>query len=153
MHTIINLKNLQKLIDLNIRWYGSYKKKAHGGYYSQGNIKINGKKRVVYLATFLLDLVDKNIYHIDHKNNDTLDNREENLRKATVKENDRNRKGKNSNNTTGYRNVCLIKEWYRVQIQIDGKNHLFKEKFKVVEEAGAFAKEMRDKYYGNYAGI
>jgi hypothetical protein len=151
LNTTIDIEDLQKLIDLNIRWYGSYKKKAHGGYYAQGNMKINGRKRVVYLATFLLDLIDKNTYHIDHKNSDTLDNRKSNLRKATIGENIRNRKGKNSNNTSGYRNVCFYKGRYIVQIQVSGKNTRLGT-FDNPEDAGNFAEEMRKKYYGDYAG-
>ena len=44
LYTIIDLKNLQRLIDLNITWSASDKIKAKGGFYIQGNIRINGKK-------------------------------------------------------------------------------------------------------------
>src|SRR5690348_13254704 len=66
---------------------------------------------------------------IDHINNDTLDNRKRNLRIVTKSQNLKNRKSKNSNNKSGYRNVSFINNSYRVQLQINGKNHLFSEKF------------------------
>jgi hypothetical protein len=40
-----------------------------------------------------------------------------------------------------------------VQLQIDGKNTCLKRfKENELEEAGKFAEEMRNKYYGEYAG-
>jgi len=81
-----------------------------------------------------------------------LDNREINIREASNEENIKNRKSKNSNNTSGYRNVSLIDGFYRIQIQIDGKNHRFSEKFDDVDKAGLFAKKMREKYYGEFSG-
>ena len=91
--------------------------------------------------------------NIDHINHDTLDNRRNNIRITLYNNNSTNRKGKNSNNKTGFRNVCKIKDWYRVQLQINGKNHLFKEKFDNAENAGIFAEQMRQKYYKDFAGF
>ena len=71
------------------------------------------------------------------------------------KHNLRNRKGKNSNNKSGYRNVCFDKRenaWI-VQLQIDGKcKRVGKFPEDQLEEAAKFAKEMREKYYGDFAG-
>lgn len=97
---------------------------------------------------------DPNI-RVDHISHDTLDNRRNNLRTSTNDENTKHRKGKNTNNKTGYRNVAYIKSHksrpYWVQIMIDGKNTVMG-KFADVDEAGAFAEEMREKYYGKFAG-
>ena len=96
-----------------------------------------------------------NDQHIHHRNHNTLDNRKENLELISITENSRHRKGKNKNNTTGYRNVMYNKRYknkpYHVQLQIDGKNKVLG-KFSDVDEAGTFAEEMRQKYYGEYAG-
>jgi hypothetical protein len=51
----------------------------------------------------------------------------------------------------GYRNVSLIKGKWVVQLQIDGKNTKLGS-FDDVHEAGKFAEEMRQKYYGEFAG-
>lgn len=40
---------------------------------------------------------------------------------------------------------------YHVQLQINGKNKVLG-KFSDVHEAGRFAEEMRQKYYGEFAG-
>ena len=78
-----------------------------------------------------------------------------NLRRITQQENLRHRKSKNKNNTTGYRNVIYNKTYktrpYHVQLQINGKNKVLG-KFSDVHEAGRFAEEMRQKYYGEFAG-
>ena len=49
-------------------------------------------------------MTDTNCY-IDHINHNTLDNRLENLRITINNKNSKNRRHKNSNNKTGYRNV------------------------------------------------
>lgn len=90
---------------------------------------------------------------VDHINHNTLDNTRKNLRVTTIKYNSRNRSGKNKNNTSGYRNVCWLKDenkWI-VQLQVNGKNKVLG-RFDDVDEAGKFAEEMRQKYYGEYAG-
>lgn len=88
---------------------------------------------------------------VDHRNYDTLDNRKENLRIVQSQANTRNRSGRNSNNKSGYRNVCLVKGKWIVQLQINGRNTKLGS-FDDVHKAGAFAKEMRNKYYGEFAG-
>jgi len=88
---------------------------------------------------------------IDHINHNTLDNRKCNLRVINCKENDRHRKGKNSNNKSGYRNVAVINGKFVVQLMVDGKNKVLGT-FDDVDEAGTFAEKMRKKYYGKFAG-
>ena len=88
---------------------------------------------------------------VDHENNDTLDNRKSNMRVVEESNNSKNRKSRNRNNKSGYRNVSLIKGKWVVQLQIDGKNKRLGS-FDDVHEAGKFAEEMRQKYYGEFAG-
>ncbi len=91
---------------------------------------------------------------VDHIDGDTLNNRRSNLRVTVPQKNSTNRKTRNSNNQTGYRNVAYItssKHPYHVQISINGKNTKLG-KFDDVDEAGMFAEEMRKKYYKDYAG-
>ena len=89
--------------------------------------------------------------NVDHENNDTLDNRKSNLRVVEESKNSKNRKSRNRNNTSGYRNVSLINGKWVVQLQIDGKNKVLG-RFDDVHKAGEFAEEMRQKYYGEFAG-
>ena len=80
----------------------------------------------------------------------------ENLRITNVPNNSKNREKRNSNNKSGYRNVCWNSSRNRwvVQLQVDGKNKVlgtFKED--ELEKAGKFSEEMRQKLYGKYAGL
>ena len=60
--------------------------------------------------------------HIDHINRDVLDNRKSNLRLCTKSQNQHNR-GKNKNNTTGYKGVTWNKarNKYVAKIKKNGK--------------------------------
>lgn len=93
-------------------------------------------------------------FEVDHKVRNGLDNRKDNLRITQRDTNEQNRKSKNINNTSGYRNVSYDKSTnkYLVQLQIDGKNKCLG-RFDDIEEAGKYAKEMREKYYGEYKGF
>lgn len=87
---------------------------------------------------------------IDHLDGNGLNNQRENLRIASKVENSINRKSLNTNNTSGHRNITMINGYWRLQLQIDGKNYLFPEKFTDIDEAGAFAVTMRQKYYSKH---
>lgn len=156
---LIDTEDLQRLIDADLGWHVRYDKYTKD-YYAR-TIKtyyVDGIKNVdtILLQKFLLRdaKVEENEY-IHHKNHNTLDNRKENLEIITMVKNTRHRKGKNSNNVSGYRNVTYLpyrkKTPYHVQLTIDGKNQVLG-KFSDVDEAGRFAEEMRQKYYGKYAG-
>ncbi|WP_039793673.1 AP2 domain-containing protein [Paenibacillus elgii] len=107
--------------------------------------------QILMLHRLIMDAQDNE--EVDHKDHNTLDNRKRNLRKTLKIENCKNRSGKNSNNKTGYRNVCWIEKdkRYIVQLQVNGKNTRLGS-FKDVHEAGRFADEMRKKYYGEFSG-
>lgn len=92
----------------------------------------------------------KPIDHIDH---DTKNNKKSNLRKTEHQTNATNRRGRNKNNKSGYRNVSKRDNQWVVQLQIEGKNTVLK-KFPLdqLDEAGEYAKKMREIYYGEWAG-
>jgi hypothetical protein len=118
-------------------------------YYVKANVrKSNGRKTTITLQSFLVSAKNKLIDHIDH---DTMNNRRSNLRVSDASTNSMNRKAKNSNNTSGYRNVCWNGNKWIVQLQINKKNKVLG-KFDDVDEAGLFAKEMRIKHYGKFRG-
>ena len=87
------------------------------------------------------------------KNNDTLDNRKSNLRIVEDRHNSQNRKGRNKNNKSGYRNVSWDGNRWVVQLSIDGKNVCFgRFKKDELELAAKCAEEARQKHYGEFAG-
>jgi len=106
----------------------------------------------LYLHRLLTDTTDPDI-RVDHENYDTLDNRKNNLRVTNDDKNTKNRSSKNSNNKSGHRNVSWNGNTWSVQIQVEGVNTILKRfKKNQLEEAGLYAEEMRQKYYGEYAG-
>lgn len=152
---VTSKKFFEKLKELNVKWYSKISKTSISKYYICASLYmgITNKKpryKTIYLHRYLLDAKPKE--HVDHINHDTMINTEENLRLTTQSNNNKHRVEKNSNNTSGYRNVTWIRGYWRVQLQVKGKNKLFPEKFKDVNKAGEFAEEMRQKYYGEYKG-
>lgn len=145
----IDLEDLDKLLTFGHRWCARYSPN-NNAYYVQCNVKSNGKTRIVILSRFLLNYSGK--MKVDHVDHNTFNNKKRNLRIIENHQNLKHRKSKNKNNTSGHRNVSWINGYWRVQLQINGKNKLFPEKFEEVEDAGKFAIKMRDKYYGKYSG-
>ena len=89
---------------------------------------------------------------VDHINHDTMDNRKNNLRVIEPTYNSRNRNGANKNSISGHRNVSFINGKWTVQLQIAGKNQIFG-RFNEISDAIRTADEMRNKYYGEFAGV
>jgi len=115
----------------------------------------NGKPKyhLVRLHKYILgiDRYDKSVF-VDHINHDTLDNRRENLRIVQAGNNSANRKGANSNSSTGVRNVSYIGGKYLVQIMKNGIRNKWdfgKDQF---DEACEFAEQKRKEIFGEYAG-
>ena len=147
--TVIDLEDLERVINFPYTWFAKYNH-TNDEYYVAASVYRPElqQARPVFLHQFLTNANGKDV---DHKNNDTLDNRKSNLRVVDEANNSRNRKGKNKNNKSGYRNVALINNRWVVQLQIAGKNTKLGS-FDDVHEAGKFAEEMRKKYYGEFAG-
>lgn len=154
--TIIDLEDFEKVINFPYTWWAKYSW-ANKSYYAMASehlgMKEDGtqKKNIVALHQFVLD-TDKTVDHIEH---DTLDNRKSKLRIVETNENLKNRKGRNSNNKSGYRNVSWSKnskKWI-VQLQVNGKNKVLASfPYEELEQAGKFAEQKRKELYGEFAG-
>jgi len=153
---IIDTEDLIKFQKLALAWHTIFIRGSNS-YYGRctqylGTFDGKPKYYTIYAHQVVLNLFTDE-YHIDHKNHDTLDCRKENLRVSKLSENTKSRKTKNTNNSSGYRNVTWDKsrgKWI-IQLQINGKNTMMGE-FDDVHEAGKVAEELRKKYYGEYAG-
>ena len=95
--------------------------------------------------------------YVDHRNHNPQDNRKENLRITNNPNNSAHRKGANSNNKTGVRNVHYCKRYkdeyiYKVQIMKNGVMHCWEFALDQFDEACRFAEKMRKKLFGEFAG-
>lgn len=157
--TVIDKDDLDKLVLFGRTWYIK-KQWRDNQYYVYCSI-INGKRNEKYtyisyaLHQFIMDIdpLDRK-NKTDHINYDRLDNRKENLRITTKAGNCQHRGKINSNNKIGHRNICKVGNKLYVQLEINRKNRILG-KFNPDElnKAISFAEEMRQKYYGEFAGV
>jgi hypothetical protein len=156
-NVLIDTKNLEKILSFKYNFYPRYHPNTKE-YYVKASIKRNvpeskNGKTILALQRFLLQdkITEKDL--VDHINGNKLDNRESNLRITNNSNNLKNRKNINSNNKSGYRNICQVGNRLYVQLQVDGKNtKLASFELDKIKEATEFAKEMRQKYYGEFSG-
>lgn len=151
---IIDLEDLQRVLDFPYTWFAKYDPDIDSFYAVASQYhKELGRARPIYLHQFIMDANGK---FVDHEDHNTLDDRKRNLRIVEDSRNAQNRKSRNKNNKSGYRNVCWSKsekKWL-VQLQINKKNVVLgKFSYDELEQAGKFAEEMRQKYYGEFAGV
>lgn len=153
--TYVDVKDFEKIKDMNLSWNTKFFRGVNNYYVVStqylGMINNKPKYKSLLLHRLIMDAKKGDI--VDHKNHNTLDNRKSNLRITKQNQNTKNRKSKNINNTSGYRNVSKVGKWWHVQLQINGKNIILK-KFPLdkLNEAGKYAELMRAKYYGKFAG-
>ncbi len=153
----IDLDDFEKVINYPYTWFAKYSATVGKFYAASSEYRPELKKaRTVLMHQFIMNVENSTReVNVDHINHDTLDNRKENLRVTNVTDNCKNRRLSKANKS-GYRNVCWDKrdQMWMVQLQVDGKNTcLGKFPKDKLDEAGSFAKEMRAKYYGEFAGI
>jgi hypothetical protein len=148
--TLIDLEDLEYIKSLSLRFHAWWNFETRS-YYAMATKyigSVNGKiEHEMFYLHKLIARDNENV--VDHRNGNSLDNRRWNLVVGTAERNSKNRKDCNMNNQSGYRNVSWNKtlcKWV-VQLQIDGKNKIFDEKFDTPEEANVFAIQMRNKYY------
>ncbi len=154
--TIIDLEDLQRVLDFPFTWSAKYDPDLDQ-YYAEATVhtmKNNQRwSTSKKLHKFIMDVEDGKV--VDHINHDTLDNTKGNLRVISYSNNSMNRKSRNSNNKSGYRNVCWSRsdnKWI-VQLQVNKKNTVLGKFPKdQLKEAAKFAEEKRKELYGEFAG-
>lgn len=115
----------------------------------------NGERKnndIIIMSRMLLNCPDDK--EVDHINGDRLDNRKENLRIVTKKNNRRNR-AILDRNKTGYKGVVEMKDkfrWkrFRASIGVDGKN-IYLGYFYTAKEAYMAYRGAAKRYFGEYA--
>jgi hypothetical protein len=123
----------QKAGTLNIRGYFSTKI----------NRKLYFNHRLIFLMHYGY-LPD----YLDHIDGNRVNNKVENLREATLSQNQHNRK-LSKNNTSGVKGVSWQKNKWRVQIRLNDKLKSFGS-YDDLELAELVAQEARTKYHGSF---
>ena len=89
--------------------------------YAKTSIKIDGKWKQISIHRLITNANDNDI--IDHRDGDTLNNRRENLRIATVSQNAMNKKKTDKKCTSSYKGVRRKNDYWESYIYIDGKQN------------------------------
>lgn len=115
--------------------------KAHKNFYA------TTKGGRLYLHRLILQDAEE----VDHKNGNGLDCRRQNLRVSTHSQNMANR-GKNANNTSGYKGVnwCKTTGKWRAKIQVCYR-YICLGRYDTVKEAGAAYRQAAQQYFGEFA--
>ena len=151
---LIDTEDLPKLIELNYSWNAVWDEGVDN-YYAVSTHYYRDENNKRKQETILLTEIIMNYKPIDHIDHDTKNNRKYNLRKTEHVKNATNRRGKNSNNKSGYRNVLLDKKSGKYIIMLCIKNKRFRvgKYYTDVHEAGKDAEMYRIQYYGaDFAG-
>lgn len=108
-----------------------------------------GRKRIS-MSRYILNLKSRK-FVIDHINGNPLDNRKSNLRVCSHKNNIRNRKILNKNNSSGIRGVSWDKTRNRWVAQLMfNKKHIYLGRFENKEDAKMSVVKGLKKYFGKY---
>jgi hypothetical protein len=155
----LDIDDLEKLIEYGYSWHVMWDENNKSWYARQSVAVQNDDEtwtsRVNFLHRWLVGATEND--HVDHRNQDTLDDRRKNLRVTTRDKNAANRKGANSNSSTGVRNVHLCKAYggeyiYKVQIMRKGKRFLWEFPLDQFDAACKLAEEKRKELFGEFAG-
>lgn len=123
------------------KWYAA---KRGYGFYAQRQSKL-----ITNIQIHRVVLGAKKGEEVDHMNGDTLDNRKSNLRLVNRSQNEWNR-GKQKNNTTGYKGVICRDGVFIARIRVFGKL-INLGSFRSKEEAAEAYNEGAKEYHGEYA--
>ena len=131
-------------------WY-ALKGQNIPGYYAATKVWRDGKYHTIYAHRFVLGLEAGNPFEGDHKNHDTLDNTDGNIRHATRTQQLQNTKHR-KNNTSGHKGISWHKasSRWRACLNVEGRQKSLGY-FLTYEEAVAVYVEAVPKYFGEFA--
>jgi hypothetical protein len=126
--------------------------KISNRFYAIRSYRLNSKKIFIYMHRLITNNNDSKM-HTDHKNNNPLDNRIENLRICTNSQNQMNTKVQ-INNTSGFKGVTwnkIVKKWV-AQIKLNNKLINLGYYINPIDAARAY-NEAALKYHGEFAHL
>jgi hypothetical protein len=113
---LIDAEDAERVLAFKWTAYKIYNRKREM-FYARRTIQLpNGKQKTILLHRFILDAPEGLV--VDHKNGNSLDNRRENLRLATVSQNAMNRQ--RIRNVTGFHGVRSNDVTFKAQISVQG---------------------------------
>ena len=139
-------------------WSQDYKRSGKAGQPVKGGISnkylavyVDQNREYIHRIVWVLNNGEFPEMDIDHINGNKMDNRIENLRLCTRSQNMSNR-GKNKNNSSGFKGVSFCKQTGRwvAQITVDRKNKKIG-RFDTKEEAADAYSKMAKEIFGEFA--
>lgn len=134
--------------DKDFELLSKYKWCSSNGYAITRVIGGNGKQ--LRMHQLIMGVSGKQI--VDHKDENPLNNLRENLRIATKAQNMRNR-GKQKNNTSGYKGVGWDSERGRWKVQLRANRKNIMKRFLELKEAVEFYNQVALKYHSKFARL
>jgi len=143
---LVSTRHYEKLIQWN--WSAEIDRKGRTFYAVRRQI-INGKSTRILMHRFILN--DYTSPHIDHQNGNGLDNRDGNIRAATISQNGANCP-KRSHNTTGYKGVVRHGKKFISSITVMGRK-IRSSPFLTAEEAAQDYDKQALRYFEEFAQL
>lgn len=126
---------------------------ANGKTYACRGVVNRGRSKTILMHREIMGITSSNI-HVDHINGNTLDNRRENLRVCTHKQNIRNSNKRYSHSSSAYKGVCKrsnVKKWH-AYIVVDGSQKFLGSYAYECDAAKAYNKAAKD-LFGEFARL
>lgn len=145
----VSESKLSLLKEFTGKWSAKWSNKTQSFYVQSskylGTFDGKPKYKTIYLHRFLTNVQNK--LDVDHKDHDTLNNTDDNLRTLDRQKNSFHRDKANKNNSTGIKNISYSPstDLYLVQISVNRKNTNFGS-FKSLEEAIQKLNEVKEIY-------
>lgn len=131
------------------KWYASFE---NGNFYAKRNVWKDNEHIVVRMHRVVLNLQYKDGIEVDHKNNNSLDNTKDNLRKVTRSQNNMNQKHNRKNCSSQYKGVSWFKRDNKWETYIRLNNKYYHlGKFVNEIDAAKHYDEKAKELFGEYA--
>ncbi len=128
-----------------LKWFANQNRKEKEKWYA---MRIDGKKTIRMHREITNAPKDM---HVDHKDNNGLNNTRENLRVCTNSQNQANSE-KDSKNSSGYKGVYRDKNKWRAELKKNGKKVLDKTFSDITDAARAYDKAAAE-HFGEFAKL
>ena len=131
------------------KWFAQWQPDTKSFRAVRSSSRLLGKRKFILMHVVIAGTPNRMV--TDHINHNTLDNREINLRVCTCSQNLTNR-GKQANNTSGYKGVFEDGKNWLAQIRFNGKQYYLKT-WPTKEQAARAYDEAAKRLHGEFADL